>query len=101
MQAQSWANTRSKQFQDRGQTNPRGTKSDQEKQQILASNSPPPRKEANTCANVLISWAWGAGRAREEASRQQTYSQHQPRAIEGTCSYTIIIFSGKLPEVFP
>ena len=79
MQAQSWANTRSKQFQDRGQTNPWGTQSDQEKQQILASISPPlTAKQANTCANALISWAWGAGRAREEASRQQTYRQRQP-----------------------
>ena len=79
MQAQSWANTCSKQFQDRGQTNPWGTQSDQEKQQILASISQPqPTKQANTCANALISWAWGAGRAREEASRQQTYRQSQP-----------------------
>ena len=78
MQAQSWANTRSKQFQDTGQTNPWGTQSDQEKQQILASTSPPSTKQANTCDNVLISGAWGAGRAREEASRQQTYSQRQP-----------------------
>ena len=60
-----------------GQTNPWGTQSDQEKQQILASTSPP-TKQANTCANVLISWAWGAGRARVEASRQQTYRQRQP-----------------------